>query len=153
MGFGKKKQDVLPPLDESAWILDNGFADFVLMSTDEIKYMCLLGYTFFHGCKVFKTFGKDDSMAFKFVSLTFACTGGGILVPIFLNAVPVPISTDSYPVAIIVSFLIHSFFPILREVLALSPIFKVRLLLFFVNHIHRWSVDCFHACTVISLLL
>ena len=130
MGFGKKKQDVLPPLDESAWVLDNGFADFVLMSTDEIKYMCLLGYTFFHGCKVFKTFGKDDSMAFKFVSLTFACTGGGILVPIFLNAVPVPISTDSYPVAIIVSFLIHSFFPILREVLALSPIFKVRLLLF-----------------------
>jgi uncharacterized membrane protein YeiH len=88
------------------------------------KYMCLLGYTFMHGCKVFKNFDNKDSNAYKLISMILACTGGGILVPIFLNSVPVPLSMDSYPIAILTSFLIHTYFPILREVLQLSAVFK-----------------------------
>eukprot|EP00543_Licmophora_paradoxa_P011232 CAMPEP_0202458422 /NCGR_PEP_ID=MMETSP1360-20130828/25060_1 /ASSEMBLY_ACC=CAM_ASM_000848 /TAXON_ID=515479 /ORGANISM="Licmophora paradoxa, Strain CCMP2313" /LENGTH=191 /DNA_ID=CAMNT_0049078955 /DNA_START=198 /DNA_END=771 /DNA_ORIENTATION=- len=54
--------------------------------------------------------------------MVFACTGGGILVPIFLNKVPVPLAMDAYPIAIACSFFLHYFFPILREVLQKSPI-------------------------------
>lgn len=52
-------------------------------------------------------------------------TGGGILVPIFINAIPVPLAQDAYPIAIAASFALHSFFPILKDVLACSPIFQV----------------------------
>jgi uncharacterized membrane protein YeiH len=57
--------------------------------------------------------------------MVMACTGGGILVPIFINAIPVPLCTDAYPIAIFISFMIHTYIPILREVLELSPVFKV----------------------------
>jgi hypothetical protein len=60
-----------------------------------------------------------------------ACTGGGILVPIFLNGVPVPLANDVYPIAIIISFLLHSNFPILREVLDVSKIVKVIFIVFY----------------------
>lgn len=53
-----------------------------------------------------------------------ACTGGGILVPIFINSIPVPLSIDAYPIAITISFLLHYYFPVLREVFRLSPWFK-----------------------------
>jgi hypothetical protein len=37
MGFGGKKNvEPLPPVDGSAWIIDNGFAEFVLMHSAEI---------------------------------------------------------------------------------------------------------------------
>lgn len=84
----------------------------------------MMGYTFMHGCKAFKYFEPTDSAAYKFVSLALACTGGGILVPIFLNKLPVTIAMDSYPIAITASFFLHSMFPILRDVVGLSPIFK-----------------------------
>lgn len=89
--------------------------------------MCLVGYTFMHGCKVFKNFEGADSYSYKLVSLILACTGGGILVPIFLNKIPVPLAMDSYPIAIALSFLVHSNFPVLREVLQLSPVFKTAI--------------------------
>lgn len=60
-----------------------------------------------------------------------ACTGGGILVPIFLNTIPVTIGIDAYPMAILTSFLLHLYFPILREVVDLSPIFKSLLIVFY----------------------
>ncbi len=50
------------------------------------------------------------------------------MVPIFLNGVPVPLANDAYPIAILTSFALHYYFPILREVAALSNIFKVRVL-------------------------
>jgi multisubunit Na+/H+ antiporter MnhE subunit len=56
--------------------------------------------------------------------MIFQCTGGGILVPIFINAIPVPLAQDAYPIAIMVSFLLHNYLPIVREILELSPIFK-----------------------------
>ena len=84
----------------------------------------MVGYTFMHGCKIFNYFEPTDSAAYKFVSLCLACTGGGILVPIFLNKLPVTIAMDSYPIAITTSFFLHSMFPILRDICALSPIFK-----------------------------
>jgi uncharacterized membrane protein YeiH len=55
--------------------------------------------------------------------MILACTGGGILVPIFINSIPVPLSTDAYPVAILVSFLLHLAFPILRDVMKYSTLF------------------------------
>lgn len=59
------------------------------------------------------------------------CTGGGILVPIFLNAIPVPLAQDAYPVAILVSFLIHNYFPVMREVVHLSPVFKSAIIVLY----------------------
>ena len=47
------------------------------------------------------------------------------MVPIFINAVPVPLSQDAYPVCILISFLLNEYVPILREVMKLSPILKV----------------------------
>lgn len=35
MAFGKNKVKI-PAVDDTAWILDNGFAEFVLMHTSEI---------------------------------------------------------------------------------------------------------------------
>jgi uncharacterized membrane protein YeiH len=63
-------------------------------------------------------------MSYKFVSMILACTGGGIIVPIFINSIPVPLSTDAYPVAILCSFLLHTYVPILREIMRLAPLFK-----------------------------
>lgn len=80
----------------------------------------------YQGCKVFKTIDKKAPFSYKFVSMILACTGGGIMVPIFINGIPVPLAQDAYPIAIFTSFLLHTYFPILREVLELSPVFKVR---------------------------
>mmetsp|Transcript_115548 Transcript_115548/g.333824 ORF Transcript_115548/g.333824 Transcript_115548/m.333824 type:complete len:256 (-) Transcript_115548:224-991(-) len=120
------KKPIIPEVveDPSGWILDNSFAEFVLMHTNEIKYMAMLGYTFLHGCKVFKAIGAKAPFSYKFINMIMACTGGGIMVPIFINAVPVPLAQDAYPVAILTSFLLHTYFPILREVIELSPVFK-----------------------------
>ncbi|KAG7359923.1 hypothetical protein IV203_035021 [Nitzschia inconspicua] len=122
--MGRKKTEEPPPSDPTGWILDNEFAHFVLMHSNEIKYMCMLGYTFLHGSKLFQKIDPKAPFVYRFINMIFACTGGGTLVPILINAIPVNLGQDSYPIAIFISYLIHSYFPILREVLALSPIFK-----------------------------
>ena len=48
------------------------------------------------------------------------------MVPIFINGIPVPLANDAYPIAIITSFAIHHYFPILREVMKLSNVMMVR---------------------------
>ena len=68
---------------------------------------------------------KGESVPFKFISMIMACTGGGIIVPILINGIPVPLANDAYPIAIAVSFALHYYFPILREVLDLSALVKV----------------------------
>lgn len=88
--------------------------------------MCMLGYTFLHGCKVFKKISKDAPFSYKFINLILACTGGGTIVPILINGFPVNMSQDSYPIAILVAYLIHTYAPVLRDVEELSTIFKVR---------------------------
>lgn len=93
--------------------------------------MCMVGYAFLHGCKVFKKIDASSPFSYKIVSLAMACTGGGIIVPILLNTVPVTLSIDAYPISIIISYLLHTHFPILREVLDLSPIFKAVIILFY----------------------
>jgi len=117
--------------DPTAWIIDNEFANFVLMNTNEIKYMCMVGYTFMHGCKVFKKISPDAPVSYKIVSLAMACTGGGIIVPILLNTIPVTLAIDAYPISIIISYLLHTYFPVLREVLDMSTIFKAVVILFY----------------------
>jgi hypothetical protein len=37
------------PVDPTAWLINGGLAEFLLLNTYEIKYMCMLGYTFMHG--------------------------------------------------------------------------------------------------------
>jgi hypothetical protein len=88
----------------------------------------MLGYTFLHGCKIFPTIDPKAPFGYRFVNMVFACTGGGTLVPILINAIPVNLGQDSYPIAIFISYMLHAYFPILREVLKLSPIFKVKIL-------------------------
>jgi hypothetical protein len=106
------------------------------------------------GCKLFTSIPDNCSKSFKFVSLVLQCTGGGksrkkshsiqlhmhitfafvvtgILVPIFINAIPVPLSNDAYPICIICSFLLHQYFPILREVWKLSPVFKAGVIVLY----------------------
>ena len=53
-----------------------------------------LGYTYLHGSKVFAAAPKGSSFSYKLVSMILACTGGGILVPLFINAIPVPMAND-----------------------------------------------------------
>ena len=124
--FGKKANMVEETKmeDPTAWMLENIVADFLLMPGYTI-YMCMLGYTFLVGCKVFKGIPSDASVAYKFVNMLFACLGGGVLVPIFLNGIPVPLASDAYILAILCSFALHHYFPILREVVGLSKILKV----------------------------
>ena len=51
MAFGRKKDEEAeaPPADPTGWLLDSGIAEVLIMHTVEIKYMCMLFYTFFHG--------------------------------------------------------------------------------------------------------
>jgi uncharacterized membrane protein YeiH len=80
------------------------------------------------GCKLWGpkgTFSASTPLSYKFIRMILQCTGGGILVPIFINSIPVPMSTDAYPIAICASFLLHNYVPIVREVMELAPVFKV----------------------------
>jgi hypothetical protein len=126
--MGRKKIIDEPPVDSTAWLLNSGLAEVVLMHTHEIKFMFMLGYTYLHGCKLFPKLDPNSSLSYKLVSMILQCTGGGTLVPIFLNGIPVSLAQDSYPIAIIVAFLLHQYLPILRDVLSLSPILKVAVI-------------------------
>jgi hypothetical protein len=90
---------------------------------------------------LFGTLPPTASTSYKFVSMIFQCTGGGILVPIFLNAIPVPLSQDAYPMAILVSFLIHNYFPIMRDIMNLSPVFKTAMIILY---------ECLRAAVVVK---
>jgi hypothetical protein len=85
----------------------------------------------FAGAKLFPTLPKDASLPYKFVRMIFQCTGGGIIVPIFINAVPVPLAQDAYPVAIVTAFLLHEFAPILRDIMNKSAVFKTAMTILF----------------------
>ena len=127
-----RRQPIEEPVDSTGWILDYQLSQMVLLQTVHLKFMFMLGYTYLHGCKLWpKLGGSSTSMSYKFVSMILQCTGGGILVPVFLNGVPVPLAQDAYPMAIIVSFLLHQYFPILREVLTLSPILKTAVVVMY----------------------
>jgi hypothetical protein len=54
-----------------------------------------------------------------------------ILVPIFLNSVPVPLTQDAFPIAIMISFLLHEYLPVLRDAMKESPIFKATMIFLF----------------------
>lgn len=121
-------QEVIPdPVsDPSAWIIDNPIAHVFLLHDFGVKFMFMLGYTFYAGVKVFKAC-EGKSTAYKLVMMIFASTGGGILVPIFVNGMPVVIANDAYPIAIGISFALHYYFPILRNILAHSKIMKTAI--------------------------
>jgi hypothetical protein len=84
--------------------------------------ICFLFFFSSIGCKLFGTLPPNSSMAYKYISMILQCTGGGILVPLLLNSIPVPIGQDSYPIMITISFLIHYYFPMLRDVTHQSSI-------------------------------
>mmetsp|Transcript_16361 Transcript_16361/g.34379 ORF Transcript_16361/g.34379 Transcript_16361/m.34379 type:complete len:250 (+) Transcript_16361:160-909(+) len=130
MGRGRKEV-VAEPVDPTAWMLNNDVAEFILLHQKEVLYMCMLGYTFLHGMKIFKAAPKTAPVSYKLISMILACTGGGILVPIFLNGIPVPLANDAYPIAILTSFAIHHYFPIIGEVVDLSPWVKACIIVFY----------------------
>uniref|UniRef100_A0A7S2EDN4 Uncharacterized protein n=1 Tax=Trieres chinensis TaxID=1514140 RepID=A0A7S2EDN4_TRICV len=120
-----------PPEDPTAWVLDNSVAPFLLMSTPSIRYMCMFGYAMFHGNKIFSGLPASSSTAFKFVSYVMACVGGGIIVPILLNGLPVALANDALVLAMLSAFGIHLYFPILREVFKLSDLLKATFVVLF----------------------
>jgi hypothetical protein len=61
-------------------------------------------------------------MIYQYVSMILQCTGGGILVPLVLNGIPVPIGQDSYIIIITISFVLHYYFPLIRDVAIQSSI-------------------------------
>eukprot|EP00591_Stephanopyxis_turris_P005258 CAMPEP_0195521538 /NCGR_PEP_ID=MMETSP0794_2-20130614/18913_1 /TAXON_ID=515487 /ORGANISM="Stephanopyxis turris, Strain CCMP 815" /LENGTH=260 /DNA_ID=CAMNT_0040651113 /DNA_START=1 /DNA_END=783 /DNA_ORIENTATION=+ len=130
IGPGRQKPEAMVD-DPTAWMVDGPLAGFLLMHTKEIKYMCMLGYTFMGGCKVFGAVSPDAAVSYKFVNMVLACTGGGIFVPVFLNLIPVPLATDAYIIAISCSFFLHYFFPVLRDVMKISPLFKICIVVMF----------------------
>jgi len=83
------------------------------------------------GTKLFPSFPKDASIAYKFVAMVLQCTGGGILVPIFINSIPVPLAQDAYPIAILTSFVLHQYFPVVRDVMKLSPVLKTAIIVLY----------------------
>mmetsp|Transcript_51607 Transcript_51607/g.109744 ORF Transcript_51607/g.109744 Transcript_51607/m.109744 type:complete len:249 (-) Transcript_51607:162-908(-) len=130
MGRGRAKI-IDEPVDPTAWMIDNDVANFLLVHQKEVLYMCMLGYTFLHGGKVFAAAPKDASFSYKFITMILACTGGGILVPLFINSIPVPLSNDAYPIAILTSFAIHYYFPIVWEVIKLVPMVKACIIILY----------------------
>jgi hypothetical protein len=117
--------------NQTNWMVEGTVPDFLLMKAREIRYLCMLGYTFYHGYKLFGTLKDDQSMAFKFVRMIFQCTGGGILVPLFINAIPVSLGNDAYPIAIGLAFLLHLYFPKLRDIVKNSPYIRSALVVLF----------------------
>ena len=47
--------------------------------------------------------------------------------PLFINAIPVSLGNDAYPICIFASMILHNYFPVLREIVGLAPMLKVRL--------------------------
>ncbi|GKY91714.1 hypothetical protein MPSEU_000143200 [Mayamaea pseudoterrestris] len=131
--MARRPKEVAPePEDPTGWLIDSGFAEFLLLNTYMIKYMCMFGYTFLHGCKLYSKLESElVSRSYKFISLVLACTGGGTLVPIILNSIPVALSVDAYAIAILASFLVHEYVPILREVLNHSNILKAGMIVMY----------------------
>ena len=127
----KGKEEEPPPPDATAFLLDNPLADLLLMPTAGVRYMCMFCYCFYHGCKVFAAMPKDAAPSFKIVSFVMAATGGGILVPIFLNGIPVVLANDALALSLIVSYAIHQYFPILRDVVAQSKILTICFIVLF----------------------
>lgn len=127
--IGRKKDVVDDPIVEPT--IRNDVANFLLLHQKEVLYMSMLGYTFLHGSKVFAAVPKSASVAFKLVSMILACTGGGIIVPIFINSIPVPIANDSYMVSILTSFAIHHYCPIVREVVEINLFVKALVIILY----------------------
>lgn len=117
--------------DPTDMLIQGSLSDFLLMRASEIGYMCMFAYTFLHGCKLFKTLKEEQALSYKFVRMIFQCTGGGILVPLLINAIPVSLGNDAYPIAIFASFLLHQYFPILREVVNFSVPAKAALIVMY----------------------
>merc|ERR1719201_821731 len=95
--------------NNSTWFLESSIVNFFLMRNVEINFMLMIFHTFYKGSYVFKTFGNNISSSYKFINLIFSCTGGGILVPVFIN------ENDKVIIAVIISFTLHVWCPILRK--------------------------------------
>ena len=52
------------------------------------------------------------------------------MVPIFTNGIPVTLQ-DTYPIVIIMAFLVNEYYPLIREIIGLSPVIKVPLIVMY----------------------
>jgi hypothetical protein len=95
----------------------------------------------FAGSHLFGTFPPQASDSYKFVTMILKCTGGGILVPLFLNLIPYPLQYDSYAIAVLLAFAVHNYYPVMREVYHMSTILKVPCIVLY---------ECLRAYVVVS---
>jgi hypothetical protein len=87
MGRGRRQfvPETVLVSDSTGWILDNNFAEFVLMHTNEIRYMCMFGYCFLHGKWVFRIFSQALHLVIaskRFLSLKDAASLKGFPQPL-----------------------------------------------------------------------
>jgi hypothetical protein len=49
--FGNNNKNIPtdPQIDSTAWLINSGFAEFLLLHTIHIKYMVMFGYTYLNG--------------------------------------------------------------------------------------------------------
>ena len=106
--MGRFTSPPAPPPTPPA-ILDNGLADFLVLSTPEIKNMCMFFF-------LWMIVAANQSKTVKdFASCLLASAGGGILIPIFLNDLPVFLKSETFLVYLMANFLLFKYLPGLRD--------------------------------------
>lgn len=49
MPFEKRSNEDSMSEDPTGWLIAGGLAEFLLLHTDQIRYMAMFGYTYLHG--------------------------------------------------------------------------------------------------------
>ena len=64
MVFGRKKNEMnatkVEVVDPTAWLIDSGLAEFLLLHSHEVKYMAMFGYTFLNGMYILRGFVRSS---------------------------------------------------------------------------------------------
>lgn len=79
-----------------------------------MKVICMALYTFVVVLK-FKQIGSVNAV-YGIASCVLAATGGGILVPLFINGLPVPLANDCYLIIMASNYMLLKYVPALGSV-------------------------------------
>lgn len=114
MPFWSKTEDEVEDDTTPCWFLDifRCWFRFALLLHVPTKLLCLAAYTFIVSLKN----PSPSASVLSFLSTIFAATGGGILVPLFLNVNLVPLANDYYILFCLSWFALLNRFPIVGEV-------------------------------------
>ena len=89
-----------------------------------MKVLCMSLYTFIVVYK-YKSLSAVNTIQ-GITTCVLAATGGGILVPLFINGIPVPLVNDCYLLTMAANYLMQKNVPMLREVFGESWMLQVR---------------------------